>query len=254
MARVRSPNYPAFSLPDAISRVQKIHTEEQHLAAPRDVIARHLGYGGLNGASNKSISALVKYGLLEEAPGDRLRVSSRALAILYPSKPEDKADAIRAAAFAPALFGEIYGEWEGSQPSDANLRSYLIRRNFAADALDRVIQAYRETMELVTRETGAYGSGLALLEKMGAPEEHSMIPGKEVSTSAFPSSPPPMAVQGGDPYYFTFKPSVGFEGGFRLNSMADFEALIRMLNGFKTLYMKVEDIQPPSQQPDDEDQ
>jgi hypothetical protein len=158
MARVRSPNYPAFSLPEAISRVQKIHAREQHLAAPREVIAKHLGYGGLNGASNKSISALVKYGLLDEAGNDRLKVSSRALAILYPSKPEEKAEAIKAAAHDPALFAEIDGEWEGQRPSDDNLRSFLIRRNFAADAIDRVIQSYRETMELVARETGAYDS------------------------------------------------------------------------------------------------
>ena len=67
MARVRSPNYPAISLPDALTRVKTIHDAEQHLAAPRNVIAKHLGYNGLNGAALTTISAISKYGLLEDA-------------------------------------------------------------------------------------------------------------------------------------------------------------------------------------------
>jgi hypothetical protein len=157
MARVRSPNYPQFGLPDALDRVKRIHAAENHLAAPKDVIARHLGYKGLNGASGSVISAIMKYGLLDETvSGDRVKVSPLALSILYPSRPEEKVEAIKKGALNPPLFSEIYNEWEGAQPSDENLRSYLIRKNFASDALDRVIQSYKETMELVTREAGEY--------------------------------------------------------------------------------------------------
>lgn len=158
MARIRSPNYPGLSLPEALSRVQKIHAAENHLAAPRHVVAEHLGYGGINGASSKVISAIGKYGLLEEVNGDKVKVSPLAMSILFPKSPSEKSDAIREAAFKPALFSEIAQEWEGSQPSDGNLKSFLVRRNFATDAIDRVIQSYRETMELVARESGAYDS------------------------------------------------------------------------------------------------
>ena len=166
MTRIRSPNYPAFGLSEAITRIKAIHAQEQHLAAPKEVIARHLGYNGLNGASLKAISALSKYGLLDEAPGDKLKVSSLAISILFPGKGDNREAAIRQAAFKPQLFQEIHDEWQGDQPSDENLRSYLVRRQFATDALDRVIEAYRETMELVTRDSeghtansGAKGSG-----------------------------------------------------------------------------------------------
>lgn len=156
MARVRSPNYPQFSLPEAISRIQKIHAAEQHLAAPREVLAKHLGYGGMNGKSSAALSALGKYGLIEDAPGDKLRVSQLALSILHPKDDHEKAAAIREAATRPGLFVEIANEWPDGTPSDQNLRSYLIRKNFSVDAIDRVIKSYRETVELVTQESGAY--------------------------------------------------------------------------------------------------
>lgn len=156
MARVRSPNYPALSLPEAISRVKTIHTAEQHLAAPKEVIAKHLGYNGLNGAALSTISAIGKYGLIEEANGNKVRVSPLAITILYPPSDAEKAVAIKEAAFKPALFVEIDKEWEGHRPSDENLRSYLVRRAFAVDAIDRVIKSYRETMDLVTADLGGY--------------------------------------------------------------------------------------------------
>lgn len=156
MARVRSPNYPALSLPEAISRVKIIHEAEQHLAAPKDVIAKHLGYNGLNGAALSAVSAIGKYGLIEEAAGDKMRVSPLAVTILYPPSPEERVAAIKEAASKPPLFVEIAKEWDGLRPSDENLRSYLIRRNFAVDAIERVIKSYRETMDLVTQESGVY--------------------------------------------------------------------------------------------------
>ena len=62
---------------------------------------------------------------------------------------------------------------------------------------------------------------------------------------AIPSSEPAPPPSGGDPYYFAYKPSGGFEGAFRLTSAADFDALIHMLTGFKNLYLPVNQISPP---------
>jgi hypothetical protein len=151
MARVRSPNYPGISLPEAISRIGHIHAKEQHLPAAREVLAKHMGYNGINGASLKVLSALGKYGLLEEVNGDKMRVSPLAMSILYPANDLERSRSIREAAFKPPLFMEMREEWGDASPSDANMRSYLVRRSFATDAIDRVIEAYRDTMELVSR-------------------------------------------------------------------------------------------------------
>jgi hypothetical protein len=158
MARVRSPNYPAISLPEAIARAKTVHEAEQHLAAPREVIAKHLGFNSLHGGANRIVSALTKYGLLDEVSGDKLKISPLALSILHPTNPAERASAIKEAAAKPPLFAEITSEWNGARPSDANLRTYLIRRNFGADALDRVIQAYKDTVELVAPHEEGYNA------------------------------------------------------------------------------------------------
>ncbi|MFM8821226.1 MAG: hypothetical protein ACKOD3_11965, partial [Phenylobacterium sp.] len=156
MARIRSPNYPQLSLGEALERVRKIHAKENHLAAPRDIIAKHLGYGGMNGASAKAISAIVKYNLLEEIGGDKMKVSPLALSILFPKDARERGEAIRRAALSPALFSDIESEWEGHKPSDDSLRSFLIRRSFTIDAVERVIESYRETMAFLEQEIGAH--------------------------------------------------------------------------------------------------
>lgn len=156
MARIRSPNYPALSLPEAISRVKTVYEKEQHLAAPKNVIAKHLGYSSISGPSLTTLSALNKYGLIEEAGKDKIRVSQLAVSILHPSNADEKANAIREAAFKPELFAEISSEWGGQTPSDENLKSYLLKKNFALEATKRVIESYKATIELVTHESMMY--------------------------------------------------------------------------------------------------
>lgn len=158
MARVRSPNYPSISLPEAIERVRKVYDREHtHKAAP-EVIAKALGYAGVNGSSLSVMSAMKKYGLLEEV-GDGWKVSPDALMILVdPPDSTDRADAIRRAAQAPALFATLLGEYGEKAPSDENLRAFLLKRGFAQSAVDAPIKAYRETLEFVSRLPGAYNA------------------------------------------------------------------------------------------------
>jgi hypothetical protein len=155
MARVRSPNYPALSLAETVERVGRVFQKEHRHPSPKDVVIKGMGYGSVNGASLSALSAALKYGLLDRQ-GDQYRVSDRALTILHPHTPEEKAEAIRAAAAAPPLFADMMKDFPGSIPSDENLRAYLIRRGFAAGALTSVIQAFRETLEVVTPETTGY--------------------------------------------------------------------------------------------------
>jgi hypothetical protein len=158
MARVRSPNYPSISLPDAIDRVRKVYDREHtHKAAP-EVIAKALGYAGVNGSSLGVMSALKKYGLLEDV-GKDWKVSADALTILVdPPDSTDRADAIRRAAKAPALFANLLEEYGEKPPSDDNLRAYLLKRGFAQSAVDTPMRAYRETLEYVSKLPGTYNA------------------------------------------------------------------------------------------------
>lgn len=155
--RIRSPNYPALSLPEAIARVTNLYRELHTHGAPRENVAKAMGYNTLNGASATAISALNKYGLLEGG-GDKLKVSDRALRILHPHSPEEKAEAVREAAREPQLFNELAERFPGGLHNEGLVRNYLIRAGFAPSAVPAVIAAYRETSELVEREAADHDS------------------------------------------------------------------------------------------------
>lgn len=186
MARIRSPNYPALSLPEAIKSVASVHAAEQHLAAPKEVVAKHLGYTSYHGLAKRIIAAIENFGLLEEVSGDKVKVSGLAMSILFPSSPDEKQTAINEAAFRHPLFAAIKDEWQGSRPSDENLRVYLIRRKFATDALDRVIEVYRQTMDLVTPDSGGY-----VADPKGQQQEKPMTPAAHQPSGGGVRPPPP---------------------------------------------------------------
>lgn len=149
MARIRSPNYPQVELHEAIRLARKIFDEEGQNAAPRDVIAELLGYSSINGASDKKVSAITAYGLLEKAQDRELRISDLAMRILHPEDDKEESEALAEAALSPNLFQEINERWPDNPPSDANLRSYLVRRGFNQNAVDQVIAVFRSAMSLV---------------------------------------------------------------------------------------------------------
>ncbi|MDB5101741.1 MAG: hypothetical protein JWM80_6162 [Cyanobacteria bacterium RYN_339] len=152
MAGDRSPNYPIISLADAVGRVQAVYEKERQNRADKVVIAKDLGYGSLNGLSRSIISALVKFGLLTE-DGDQLKVSMDALDVLLHSagSPERSA-ALQRAAFLPPLFSELRATFDGSLPSDENLRAHLVKRGFNPNTVANVIKSYRDTVLFVGQE------------------------------------------------------------------------------------------------------
>src|SRR4051794_26283688 len=103
---VRSPNYPGIGLREAVSRVNLLYKAEYTHLCTREVVAEAIGYTSLNGSSATVISAIAKYGLLENV-GDEYRVSPLAVDIILHHKGEpERLAAIREAAFKPALFNE----------------------------------------------------------------------------------------------------------------------------------------------------
>ncbi len=159
MSRVRSPNYPAMSLSDAISRIRDVYKAQQTTPEPREVVMKHMGYTSANGRAMKSLSALIKYGLLEDSGDEGLRVSDLAISILYPDPddPSSKDEAIREAAFAPALFAEIFDRWE-DRPSETSLEAFLIRKGFNANSIGNVTRSFYGTFDLVNELQDSYDS------------------------------------------------------------------------------------------------
>ena len=156
MSKTRSPDYPAIGLKDAIEKVRLVWTKDYQNKLPRAVVAEHMGYKGLNGASLPVLSALTKYGLLE-GRGEETRVTDLALAIVAhePGAPE-RVKALITASEMPAIFAELDGKFPGGKASESALRSYLLTMKFIPEAADTAIRAYRETKSLVEHESDGH--------------------------------------------------------------------------------------------------
>ncbi len=152
--KTRSPNYPALSLEEAIQRLKVIYDKQRRYPTTRDVLAKLLGYGGINGASATVLSALGKYGLLE-GNGEQLRVSEMGQDLILHRKGDPEYDAaLRDAAFRPVFFRELRDQYPGGLPHEHSLRAMLIKRGFNPKVIDGAVRAYRDTIEFVNAETG----------------------------------------------------------------------------------------------------
>ena len=148
----RSPNYPAISLPEALELVAKLYQREKRAPADSERAALALGYRSMSGPARTKLSALRKFDLIEET-GSGVRISDLAMTILYPRSPEEKQNALRAAATAPGLFREL-AEYPGA--SDENLVSRLVRTGFTEAGAKLAVASYRRTMSLAPDEATAY--------------------------------------------------------------------------------------------------
>ncbi len=143
--KVKSPNYPSFSLEEAIENVAKVHSKDRRNPVNREVVAAHMGYSGLSGASDKAISNLMQYGLLERVGKGEIRVSQLAVDILHPDTDAQYKSALRQSAFLPPLFQLLKSRFGEDHFSDAALRSYLVKQDFNDRAMNPIIRSYSET-------------------------------------------------------------------------------------------------------------
>ena len=236
MTRVRSPNYPALSLPDAIDRVRAVYGAQQTTPEPRDVVVKHMGYGSVNGRALKTLSALIKYGLLETSDGDGLKVSRRALTILHPDpeNPLEKNEALLAAARSPALYQGIFDRWDG-KPSQDSLNAYLIRNGFNANAVEVVARAFYETYSLVSDIEDSYDSAIDEPEEEGGDEmqeqQSEAKAGARIEQSGAQSPMP-------DPVLNSTKPKFDFESVeilTKIDNRDDLEQLLERLESIKNM-------------------
>lgn len=155
----RSPKYPQLPLREAIERVGKAHKANRTYRVEKVSVARALGYGGVNGASVSLIGTLKQYGLLEENK-EGVMVTQAAVTILRaPEGDLERAQALRAAAFAPKIFTDLreaYGEDVSELPAETTLQYRLEQRGFLEKAAGEVIRTYRDNLEFVSEEAAEY--------------------------------------------------------------------------------------------------
>lgn len=181
--RSRSPKYPNFHLGNAVRQIGKIHAADRRNVIERLNAAKHMGYSGLNGPSEKAIGTLVQYGLLEIVAKGQVRVSQLAVDILHPVTEASRKAALAEAAFNPEIFKALKEQFpEGV--SEASLQSYLVRQNFMDRAIAPLSKAYIETCAFLEQSGISQnaqempdGSNLASdSDEIDEPDEHLPLP------------------------------------------------------------------------------
>lgn len=157
MAKTRSPNYPSASLGDAIQSAKRFYAKAQRAAVHPEDAVKAMGYEGMSGAARSRLSALRKFGLLEDTKsGVRLTDPALAILLLPEGEPERQA-AVNAAAMAPELFRELAAQYRDADASV--IAPYLVRaKKFSAAGAKQAVDAFQATLALVSDSDSGYSS------------------------------------------------------------------------------------------------
>jgi hypothetical protein len=154
MAKMRSPNYPALGLSEAVSLTRKLWNKEKKTPVDAATAAAAIGYKGLSGPSRTALAALKRFGLVDE-DNTGLRVSPLAMNIIHAANEETRLQSLREAATKPDLFRQLL-KTHGQASNDA-LRSYLITRlDFSETGAKALIDAFRDTIAVAKLDDPEY--------------------------------------------------------------------------------------------------
>lgn len=156
----RSPSYPVFDLKTAVEKTKVVYDNEKRSATTAEVIASHMGYSQANGPGGRAVSALRQFGLIEET-GGKYRVSDTGYTLAHYDQDSDewKAAANRAAK-QPALFKELLADHPDGLPSDATLKTELLKREFNPGVVGDVISIFRSSLSLADGNDVAYNEAV----------------------------------------------------------------------------------------------
>lgn len=147
--RHRSPNYPTVGLKEAIERTKKFYDTDGKAGASPEMAAKHIGYSTAHGEAYSVLSALKKFGLVEDKAG-RVVPTARAVEILnLPANDPRRLEAIRKAALAPPIYSEMLKDYRDTGlPADDTLEGELIAyKGFNPNAVKLFLGAFKETLE-----------------------------------------------------------------------------------------------------------
>lgn len=146
----RSPAYPAIDLGRAVARARVIWDMEKQYQMSPETVMKHWNYTSLNGPAGLQLSALVKFGLMDDQgtkKDRRVRLTDLAVTILNHPNEDERQRGIRIAALAPQVHREMWDEYGLDLPSDTNLMWNLTReRGFTESGAKEFIKEYRATL------------------------------------------------------------------------------------------------------------
>lgn len=147
-----------MGLKTALGHAETIYKHEKRSAAPVAVVAQHCGTDIKSSKALRLIAALKQYGLaIEEGSGEdrEIRLSEIALDYLLAENDAQKSEAVATAALLPPIHRKIWEHYKGNLPSNATLKSFLVRQlDFNDTYVDRFIKQFRATLGFAGLEGG----------------------------------------------------------------------------------------------------
>lgn len=238
--KVRSPNYPAFSLPAAIERARAFHRANGKAAVPTISAVKAWGYTSLNGRALRALGAMRQYGLVEDTGPKMVRLSQVGLTLVVaPDGSPERAKALREAAGKPSIFAQLFDQYSDGFPSDEAMVANLeINSPYSGDAARSIVSHFRDTLALVNPPGGAISPSTPKVNSPNTAEESE----RQRDTDQTPKKPQetPMPESGRQTLDFPFPLITGGQAVLRLpRSMtepefAHFQTLLTsMLTGIK---------------------
>lgn len=147
-SRVRSPGYPLIDLKEAIEKAKELWNKDKMNPIPREVAAKHLGYGNAGGYGGRVLAALKHFDLIYFKEGDIILTEKAVDLALHDPADKIYRDIVKEIALKPDSYADIFNGFKVSEISDATLRVKLIKDyKFNADKVDKFINNFRSTIE-----------------------------------------------------------------------------------------------------------
>lgn len=190
-AKMRSPNYPAMGLSQAVTLLGKLYQAEKRTPVGHETAATALGFKSLSGPARVAIAALRQYGLVDKAGKGAIRVSDLGVRVLH-GNPEDKRAALQQAGTHPPLYKELARDH--ADASENAIASYLItKKEFHPDGARRAAKSFRATVKLAKEEASGYtgDNGDEEPEDMSGTDAGQFSGGDQVGKGSTPLSTTP---------------------------------------------------------------
>jgi hypothetical protein len=152
----RSPNYPSVGLETAIASAGQLYRKEKRSPVPMEVAAKDLGYQSLSGPARSRLAAMRHYGLIDLTGKALVKVSDRAMVLLFREPTETQyREELQKAALEPAIFRDLYDGYRDA--SESNIRWYLMgQRKYSEDGAQRLIRSFQATLDFAKLTDQSY--------------------------------------------------------------------------------------------------
>ncbi len=207
--RTRSPAYPAIDLKEALEKTETLWDRLTRHWGAADTVVTFWGYDKGSSSGYSALSALMKFGLLEDrGSGDKreVRLSDMGLKLVVNADKfsSEHRELLRKAALLPVIHAQLWTMYGGSLPDDSIVERHLILdRGFNSAYVKGFIKEFKRTIsfaELTPSDT--VGDTEASADStMPSVEQKAAAPARP-TTSTSPinaprSAPPAMPLQPG---------------------------------------------------------